>query len=72
MEITITKQLELDFRISEITIITGCFESVGRVGMEKESEIFASQRKIGISIIIEDYIIPVNFNNINANIIAIN
>lgn len=40
MEITITKQLELDFRISEITIITGCFESVGRVGMEKESEIF--------------------------------
>lgn len=70
MEITITKQLELDFRISEITIITGCFESVGRVGMEKESEIFVSRRKI--SIIIEDYIIPVNFNNINANIIAIN
>lgn len=28
--------------------------------------------KIVISIIIEDYIIPVNFNNINANIIAIN
>lgn len=72
MEITITKQLKLDFRISEITIITGCFELVGRVGMEKESGIFVNQRKIGISIIIEDYIIPVNFNNINANIIAIN
>lgn len=72
LEITITKQLELDFKISEITIITGCFESVGRVWMEKESEIFVSRRKIGISIIIEDYIIPVNFNNINANIIAIN
>lgn len=72
MEITITKQLELDFKISEITIITEYFESVGRVGMEKESEIFVNQRKIGISIIIEDYIIPVNFNNINANIIAIN
>lgn len=71
LEITITKQLKLDFRISEITIITGCFELVGRVGMEKESGIFVSQRKIGISIIIEDYIIPVNFNNINAKI-AIN